>query len=464
MKRLFMCLLLVVAITTFASVSLADVAPTPQFCVDYEATCGAWTNTETTCDTWWYLSAEGTEGDTSGATQGCYAYHLGAAASALAAADSAGLIAHCAHAVGGEDADGNAPCTDDTPVVEPPDYDPCAGKVCGDTCSKCDPASDDCVAEEGQFCTSDLECLGTGVDNPPDCDDEPVPPPSDGPFSINDCWNEQCVAETQACQADPNCVAYNECYKGEDFDCQQAIADANPEAVELHQALRECGWQNCNDPSAGSCADPGKQAQDGTTPENRCGQWDDNWPCNCDEACTQFGDCCDDFNEVCGGGGGSTGGGGGACVPQCIGKSCGPDGCGGSCGQCQAGQACSAAGVCEASCQDACAETDLGFCEAAVANLCAVAATGCLEWTTLDCASDGGTCTGEGVCIPGDGTGTEPGGTAPGDSTVGDGEESGDGGGTSTAGCAGGPASSGTPFLLLLGIALLALVRRRSVA
>ena len=54
-------------------------------------------------------------------------------------------------------------------------------------------------------------------------------------------------------------------------------------------------FPNPNDPGAGSCGSPGKNGA-----VNRCGQWDDSWPCNCDDMCAQYGDCCEDKEAVCG--------------------------------------------------------------------------------------------------------------------------------------------------------------------
>ena len=201
-------------------------------------------------------------------------------------------------------------------------------------------------------------------------------------FSPNPCWDEQCTAESAACQADADCTSFNKCWKksGEEqqacfLELSEAVGeDAYAAADELHKALRECGWAACNDPNAGSCADPGK---DGAA--NRCGQWDDAWACNCDDACDQFGDCCADMATVCVSQGGSCAGvcgspdpqgdcycdeacaqngdccsdyeaecSGGSCTPSCDGKQCGSDGCGGSCGTCEGSFECNADAQCVA--------------------------------------------------------------------------------------------------------------------
>jgi len=57
--------------------------------------------------------------------------------------------------------------------------------------------------------------------------------------------------------------------------------------------------------------------------------------CYCDDACFEYGDCCDDVCEQC-----PSLKGCGPCTPNCAGKACGSDGCGGSCGTCPAGKGC----------------------------------------------------------------------------------------------------------------------------
>ena len=54
------------------------------------------------CVDWWAAAAAGTEGDTSGATQACYSYHLSVAQSS----EGDDVELHCSHAAGA------APCTD----------------------------------------------------------------------------------------------------------------------------------------------------------------------------------------------------------------------------------------------------------------------------------------------------------------------------------------------------------------
>ena len=59
---------------------MEPVIEVPEFCLNYEATCGEWPIAETTCTDWWNSSAAGVEGDPSGASQACYSYHFGVAA------------------------------------------------------------------------------------------------------------------------------------------------------------------------------------------------------------------------------------------------------------------------------------------------------------------------------------------------------------------------------------------------
>ena len=83
-----------------------DPTPADLFCELYSTTCGDWSAT-TACEDWYNAAEAGADGDTSGATQSCYEYHLAAAANAE---DQAGVDMHCAHARGEADSNGNAPC------------------------------------------------------------------------------------------------------------------------------------------------------------------------------------------------------------------------------------------------------------------------------------------------------------------------------------------------------------------
>ena len=71
--------------------------PEMTFCEKYTEVCGEWT-AETPCADWWAAAAVGTEADMSGATQGCYSYHL------TVAEGSTGdeVAIHCGHAMGTE--------------------------------------------------------------------------------------------------------------------------------------------------------------------------------------------------------------------------------------------------------------------------------------------------------------------------------------------------------------------------
>jgi MYXO-CTERM domain-containing protein len=195
-----------------------------------------------------------------------------------------------------------------------------------------------------------------------------------GGFTPNPCWEEKCVKEVTACKANANCVKFAAC---KDQACQEAIAKADEAAVTLYNAIANCGYKACNDPTKGTCVD-------------KCGKFlGDTAPCNCDDQCKDFGDCCADYDKVCakvapkgsckdscggqsgdgecycddqcakmgdcctdidtfckgqtgGDGGGSVGADTSSCTPVCTGKNCGDDDkCGGKCsGPCPTGGAC----------------------------------------------------------------------------------------------------------------------------
>lgn len=213
-----------------------------------------------------------------------------------------------------------------------------------------------------------------------DAGGDAVNPPSDATgtgdsYTVNPCWAEKCPTEVAACKADATCDGWAKCVKsGKSADECGTELKVSEVPAKFNEILN-CGWKACADPNAGSCAAPGKNGA-----QNRCGQYDDNWKCNCDDACTQFGDCCADKDSVCVGSVGTCKDqcgqflgkdvcncdsecegandccpdykelcdNGGSCTPACDGKQCGPDGCGGNCGSCPGGSTCNAgAGKCE---------------------------------------------------------------------------------------------------------------------
>jgi hypothetical protein len=285
-----------------------------------------------------------------------------------------------------------------------------------------------------------------------------------GGYTVNPCWEEKCKAEVDACKADKDCDAWAKCIKagGSQQDCaNQLKVSGIPKGF---TALSECGWKTCNDPNAGSCGAPGKQGK-----PNRCGQWDDSWACNCDDACTQFNDCCKDKDTVCSGttsgpsckgmcDAGDMGGcycdgectankdccpdyekecgGGGTCVPKCDGKQCGPDGCQGTCGSCPTGSICNAAA-------GTCGSGNTGGTDAGTGG----------GSDTTGGGTDAGTGGSDGTGGASDGTGGGGDGSTASDGTGGTG---GTGGNTtppassSSSGCTAAPSSNGAAGLLLV--------------
>ncbi len=99
--------------------------PAEAFCELYGDTCGEWDGAASCVD--WYNAADaGTEGDTSGASQACYDYHLGAAAGDTDADPANGVYSmHCDHAAGA------APCVDEEPPTAAEAFCELWGNTCG---------------------------------------------------------------------------------------------------------------------------------------------------------------------------------------------------------------------------------------------------------------------------------------------------------------------------------------------
>jgi hypothetical protein len=77
------------------------------FCSLFTDTCGEW-GAMTGCEDWYNAADAGTDGDTTGASQACYDYHLSVAATDTDADPSNGVFSmHCDHA------SGDAPCNNE---------------------------------------------------------------------------------------------------------------------------------------------------------------------------------------------------------------------------------------------------------------------------------------------------------------------------------------------------------------
>ena len=103
----------------------------------------------------------------------------------------------------------------------------------------------------------------------------------------NPCWSDKCPTEIAACNADAGCVQYTGCIaqgKATDATCTAGISDASKQ---LYGAAEQCGYAKCTDPNAGTC-------------EDKCGDFSETAPCNCDEACADYNDCCSDYDQFCG--------------------------------------------------------------------------------------------------------------------------------------------------------------------
>lgn len=103
----------------------------------------------------------------------------------------------------------------------------------------------------------------------------------------NPCWSDKCPTEVAACNADAGCIQYTGCIaqgKATDATCTAGVSDASKQ---LYGAAEQCGYAKCADPNAGTC-------------EDKCGDFSETAPCNCDEACADYNDCCADYDKFCG--------------------------------------------------------------------------------------------------------------------------------------------------------------------
>lgn len=120
-----------------------------------------------------------------------------------------------------------------------------------------------------------------------------------GSFSANACWDSKCPKESKACKDHYVCAGLMGCGKDglDDNACIKKHGWTQTEIDALGDVFKDlatCGYKACADPNAAKCSDKGKDGQ-----ANRCGQYDDTWPCNCDSQCSQYNDCCSDYSATC---------------------------------------------------------------------------------------------------------------------------------------------------------------------
>lgn len=267
---------------------------------------------------------------------------------------------------------------------------PAALAADADASSASDGASDPLPPAEDAGPTEDAGAQAD-VPMPPEdvwVEEDVQDPDPTGQFSESECWDAECATEVAVCKADPICASFAACVSSGQGDWEQCaeatVGEGHTEeafdaAFQLYYAIAECGWTACAT-TEGTC-------------QGICGQYVGPTSCNCDDACTQYGDCCQDYEELCGGGGPDP------CDPVCEGKLCGPDGCGGSCGACTPGDQCTPGGQCEPACTDQCTEGEIG-CDGDIAWVCGMTAGGCTDYADDNCADKGQVCLG-GLCVEG---------------------------------------------------------------
>ena len=131
------------------------------------------------------------------------------------------------------------------------------------------------------------------------------------------CYHNACPKEYAACSADPACVKSVDCFNtgGNPQQCGQ---NSNQDA--LDQCIQGSG---CN--GGGGGGNPPGSCQ------GKCGVYDQQATCQCDNQCLQNNDCCGDFQTLCAGGGTPAVCGNGTCeasetAASCP-KDCGPKAC-----------------------------------------------------------------------------------------------------------------------------------------
>ena len=222
---------------------------------------------------------------------------------------------------------------------------PCAVEVCNDGVDNDGDSYIDCNDFD---CNDDVVCGGSGVeicndgiDNDGDsyidcddygCDDDPAC----GGSGSGSCAEYGCGTFNldNPCQCDSQCSQYNNCCNdyddvcdGDDGgstdveDCDNGVDDDGDGYVDCDDFDCNCGSEICDDgidndgdsyidcddfncSSDPACGGSGT----GSCAEYGCVEYTPSNTCQCNALCSQYNNCCDDYEDVCGGGddGGST--------------------------------------------------------------------------------------------------------------------------------------------------------------
>ncbi len=186
-----------------------------------------------------------------------------------------------------------------------------------------------CGETNGCFGNSQGKC-GDGVCDGPETSD--TCPEDCQPDPIDSCLEDNCTDLYYECVEWEPCAKLGECLDAcETNQCfNQCFFGAPDGAGFLMEELLNCGDQH-------NCFDGGGGGNDSC--EGKCGELSETAPCQCDEDCMAFGDCCDDYVELC-----DEGGGGNPDVFECLVGECNP-------GMCLNFPGCAAAFECMTGCE-----------------------------------------------------------------------------------------------------------------
>ncbi|MCO4763126.1 MAG: hypothetical protein KC502_16535 [Myxococcales bacterium] len=148
----------------------------------------------------------------------------------------------------------------------------CGEETFGAVC-QCDAAcieNGDCCGDFEAMCVVETRVVRTQVATSADTAPEPA-----GTCAARCGTYDQ----SASCQCDPQCVEQGDCCADEQALCATSPVKSTP--VQPRQAASAAA-----EPVAGSCA-------------NRCGDYNKELTCQCDDKCAENGDCCTDLANVC---------------------------------------------------------------------------------------------------------------------------------------------------------------------
>ena len=104
-----------------------------------------------------------------------------------------------------------------------------------------------------------------------------------------------------SCQCDSGCVEYGDCCEDYLTLCKKDEDITQTDAGPQDAGQTDAGKPDAGEPDAGGGDGGGDGGGAGPSCAGKCGKFDSNSSCQCDAQCSQYGDCCKDYEALCAG-------------------------------------------------------------------------------------------------------------------------------------------------------------------